>query len=336
MSRQIAIPVQDSSQVGEARRFAVATAQLAGFDETSRGKIAIVATEMANNLARYATRGELLIQTLQTGSGPVVELLSIDSGPGMADVARSLQDGYSTGGTAGNGLGAIQRLSAEFDIFSRPAEGTVILSRIPKIDTQWHRDPFSIGGVSIPVSGETVCGDAWNNSQSGDVLRLMIADGLGHGPLAEEAALAAVNAFKAQSGAEPSAVLEEANRALSGTRGAAMAVVMLDVQAAKLKYAGIGNIAGTLIRNEGNQGLISNNGIVGNRPSRRQQFEYACGSGGLLVMHSDGLRSRWTLNDYAGLCTRHPAIIAGVLYRDYRRGRDDATVVVVRFGSART
>lgn len=335
MSQQVAIPVTDSSQIGDARRSAVRTAELAGFSATDAGKVAIIATEMATNLVRHASDGELLIQIIQTGSSQIVEMLSIDSGPGMADVTRCLQDGYSTGGTAGNGLGAIRRLSSEFDIFSIAAAGTVVLSHVQESGEQVVRDPFVVGAVSKPLAGETACGDAWKCSRSGSVFKLMVADGLGHGPLAEIAASAAVQVFDSRPDVEPASFLELANRALSGTRGAAIACANLDLQTGQLKYGGIGNISGILVSDGGNQGLVSNNGIVGTQHPKRQQFAYTCPDNGLLIMHSDGIRTRWTLDDYPGLSMRHPAVIAGVLSRDYRRERDDATIVVVRFGSAR-
>ena len=192
-----AVQVIESSQVGEARRMAVRLADEAGFGETEQGKVAIIATEMANNLLRHARDGQLLVQILQTEIGKTVELLSLDSGPGIVNVERCLQDGYSTGGTSGTGLGAIKRLSLEFDIHSTLEVGTAI-----RIEG-WCRESakvnadrlFAVGAVSIPMPGETVCGDAWNSSQSQHELRLMIADGLGHGPLAEEAANAADRVF---------------------------------------------------------------------------------------------------------------------------------------------
>lgn len=336
MTRQAAIPVSDSSQIGEARRCVVQTAERAGFNETDVGKLAIIATEMATNLVRHASEGELLIQVIETSLGKSVEILSIDSGPGIAHLERCLQDGYSTAGTPGNGLGAIRRLSSVFDIFSAPSTGTVILSRVHGQESQSVREPYVVGAVCIPMAGETACGDAWTTSQSGNAFRLMVADGLGHGPLAEEAADAAVQVFNTKPDADPVSLLEFANRTLSSTRGAAIAVALLDSQSGSLKYAGIGNIAGVLITDQGHQGLISNNGIVGTQRRKGQQFEYVCAGGGLLILNSDGLRSRLTLNDYPELSTRHPAVIAGVLYRDCRRGRDDATVVVVRFRAART
>ncbi len=61
-----------------------------------------------------------------------------------------------------------------------------------------------------------------------------------------------------------------------------------------------------------------------------QEFAYPFPKGATLVMHSDGLISRWTLDAYPGLAAHDPALVAGVLYRDFQRGRDDVTVLVAR------
>lgn len=62
---------------------------------------------------------------------------------------------------------------------------------------------------------------------------------------------------------------------------------------------------------------------------RRQAFTYPWSPDAVVVLHSDGLRTRWRLDAYPGLARRHPSLIAGVLYRDFARRRDDVTVLVV-------
>src|SRR4051812_15664360 len=128
MADTIHVPVSDASQVGEARRAAARVAADAGLDERRAAEATIVTTELANNLHRYGGGGEILLRRVDDPPG--MEIISSDRGPGMADVAACLRDGYSTGGTPGNGLGAVKRLSAEFELFSAPDKGTVILSRI--------------------------------------------------------------------------------------------------------------------------------------------------------------------------------------------------------------
>jgi hypothetical protein len=72
------------------------------------------------------------------------------------------------------------------------------------------------------------------------------------------------------------------------------------------------------------------NGTVGHSMGRVQQFTYPYDKQAELIMHSDGLATRWSVEQYHGLASRHPALLAGVLFRDYSRKRDDATIIVSR------
>jgi anti-sigma regulatory factor (Ser/Thr protein kinase) len=314
--------IEDESQIGQARRDAQRLAMAYGLDATLTGRVAIAATELATNLFRHGSGGELLLQPLKAGAGEAIELIAIDRGRGMSDVERCLNDGYSTGGTSGTGLGAVRRLSCEFDIHSVPGEGTVVMSRV-------GASPASrFGAISIPLKGEIECGDGWALAQEADSTTLMVIDGLGHGSFAAIAAESAQESFAAAPSETPRAIIERAHRALSSTRGAAAAVARITGKN-KVSYAGVGNITGYLIANEKSQGLVSHNGTLGLILPRLQQFEYERSADSLLVMHSDGLSARWDLRKNVMLRARHPAVIAAVLYRDHARARDDATVVVL-------
>jgi anti-sigma regulatory factor (Ser/Thr protein kinase) len=313
--------IEEESQIGEARRDAQRLAVAYGLDDTQTGRVAIAATELATNLYRHGSGGQLLLQPIKAGDREAIELLAIDKGRGMSDVSRCLGDGYSTAGTAGTGLGAVRRLSVEFDIHSVPGEGTVVMSRIGPIAGS------RFGAISIPLQGETECGDGWALAREHDCATLMVVDGLGHGAFAAIAAECALRTFADNPAESPRGLLERAHRALGNTRGAAAAVARIATQT--VSYAGLGNISGCLVSAEKSQGLISHNGTLGLTMPRVQQFEYERAAESFLVMHSDGISARWDLHKNASLRQRHPAIIAAVLYRDHARARDDATVVVL-------
>jgi anti-sigma regulatory factor (Ser/Thr protein kinase) len=330
----VALPINDASQVGEARRRALAMAGEYGMDETRRGAVAIVVTEMATNLVRHATGGVLVLQWVRTASGEAMEIVAIDRGPGMGDVGRCLQDGYSTGGTPGTGLGAIRRMSDEFDVHSDAGKGTAVVSRI-SASPRSGKSGVHWGMVCVPATGETECGDAWRVAESQASVNFMVADGLGHGPAAAQASQAMVAVFDENATSAPAGLLETAHRALSGTRGAAGAITRLDLASGAVQFSGIGNIAASLIDSQGNgRGLFSHNGTLGVQVRKIQSFDYTWPDQGLLVMHSDGLQTRWSLGGYPGLQQRHPALIAAVLGRDFKRGHDDLTVLVARRGAA--
>lgn len=330
MQSNVVIAVTDASQVGEARRHATRLAETAGLSETLKGQAAIVATELANNLAKYGTNGRLLIQPLVCGGTPGLEILAIDSGPGMADVQQCMRDGFSTGGTPGTGLGAIRRIAAEFDLFSIRDSGTIVMARMGTKSRPGaqSKPAFRWSAISAPAPGETVCGDTWSVLERDDELHVLIADGLGHGPLAAEASQVAARVFEEGSFAGPNAFIESVHRSMSGTRGAAVAAATASASKRALRYAGVGNIAGTLQSPTESRGLFSHNGTVGHQMRKAQQLDYPWPDRGMMIMHSDGLQSRWDLGNYPGILVRHPAIVAAVLFRDFVRGRDDVTVVV--------
>jgi anti-sigma regulatory factor (Ser/Thr protein kinase) len=325
---QVLIDVVEPSQIGAARRAATRIASGLGCDEQACGAVAIAASELATNLARHSRQGQLFIQPITRPSGSCVELLAVDRGPGITDVQRSLQDGFSTAGTSGTGLGAVRRLSRTFDIYSAVDVGTVVLSRLGARETPERSAPaYEWGAVSTCAPTEQVCGDAYSVVETNGRIAVMLTDGLGHGPLAHEPASDAVESFRTASHEPPAQILDRTHRRLRGSRGAAAAVSALS--ASTLWYAGVGNIAGSITGGERNRGLTSQNGTLGLQVRRIQEFSYDWPPGGILVMHSDGLSSRWTMDRYPGLRRRHPAVIAAVLWRDCLRGKDDASVVVV-------
>lgn len=328
------ISIDEPSKVGEARRIALGLGERIGLGEERRGRLAIVATEAATNLIKHAGGGVLIVQEVEHPGMAGVELLAIDKGPGMVDVGRSMEDGYSTAGSAGNGLGAVARLSDEFDLHTQPSLGTVVLARF------WSALParsseasgLEYAAVSIPYPGEPVCGDAWAVAESSGRSLAVVVDGLGHGLHAAEAAQLALEVFRASVHRSPAEILAEAHSALRSTRGAAMAIAAIDREKQEVCYAGVGNIAGALISPGTGRvtNMVSRNGIVGHTMHKAHEFLYPWARDLLLVMNSDGLTSHWQLERYAGLMVRSPGVLAGVLYRDFARGRDDLTVLVAR------
>jgi anti-sigma regulatory factor (Ser/Thr protein kinase) len=327
-----AIAIDDSSQIGEARRSATAIATASGLTEVEAGKLAIIATEAATNISKHATRGEIILRSVVGYGMCGVDLIAIDAGPGISDVDRALGDGYSTAGTSGHGLGAMARLATGFDIYTGPGVGTVLCARIESERTKVHRQPaFELGVVRVAKHGESECGDDWGIVVSdGGRVSLVVADGLGHGASAAEASRRAV-AVAAENAAEaPAAVVAAMHAGLRPTRGAAVAVAELIPSERAVRFAGLGNISGAIAGPTDAHSFVSHNGIAGHEMRKIQEFTYQWPMDSLLVMHSDGVSARWDLGRYPGLASRHPSVVAGVLYRDYSRGRDDALVVVVR------
>ncbi|QJD67095.1 SpoIIE family protein phosphatase [Xanthomonas campestris pv. badrii] len=321
------IRVEESTQVGQVRRDAVALALACGFDQDACGRVALVATELCTNLLNHAGGGQMQLCSVAGRDGPGVELCSLDHGPGFV-LADCLPDGYSTGSTPGNGLGTVQRHATLLDAYS-DATGAVVLARVYAAQETAADLPY--GAIRLPLHSETVCGDAWQLCIDAQRTTVTVIDGLGHGPGAADAADAGARAAAVASG-EPGERLARLHAAMSGTRGGAAAVMQFDGETGRVRFAGVGNIAATLCDGDGVRGMPSHPGIVGVQFRKAQPFDFPQAAGKLLVMHSDGLQSRWNLRDHPGVLSRHPRIIAAVLARGYARGRDDACVFVMRLG----
>ena len=329
------IEVSEASQAGEARRKATQLAEELRLDETQRSEIALVTTEMATNLLKHAGRGHILFQTLGKEPNAGMRVMSIDKGPGIADVPRALSDGPLASGSLGSGLGTIRRVPDSFDLYSVPGLGTVIsaefwCSKAPSGPSA----PIQVGVVSEPIHGEEVCGDGWSVRSHPTGALLMVADGLGHGLLASEAAREAERVFSLSKESSLAGILQDVHDALRKTRGAAVALARIDVEKGILQFAGVGNIGASIVVGDLSRGLASHNGTLGQTMERVQEFTYPWAPESILVMHSDGLMSRWDLGRYPGVSTKPASVIAALLYRDFTRGRDDVTVLVAKAAPA--
>jgi len=317
------ILIEEISQVGQARRRAKQLAEELGLNSVDSGRAALVATELATNILKHAGSGELHLRVVPGRGAEGIEIIAIDRGPGF-EALRCLRDGFSTGGTKGEGLGSVSRQSQVFDVFA-DGRGSVVLSRIfPALVTD-----LRIGVNQHAMRNESACGDVWHLAINPHHLSALIIDGLGHGPDAEEAALCGAAAFSERPFDDPEALFMNMHGAMNGTRGGAGAIAQYDCLNGTLRFAGIGNIGARLLTPEGSRGMASYPGIVGAQMRKVKTFTYAEASSRLLVMYSDGLQSRWDLEDYQGLRLQHPATIAAVLYRDFCRGRDDITIMAL-------
>lgn len=327
------LTVSDPSHVGEARRTIALLGHTHDLSEELVAQSSLVASELCTNILKYARSGSLVVGLHRVADAVVgLDLIGLDKGPGIVNIGAAAADGYSTGGSLGFGLGTVRRASAVFDAFSAVGLGTAIFSRV--LDGRSGKAevaPYLIGSRSVPIRGERVCGDGWSVQPNGPGLAVTVVDGLGHGPkaaLAAQAALAVFNTAVATQG--PSRTIQLAHRALTSTRGAVMAVAVIDPVAGVLHFSGMGNIGAVLLTPTGTMRLASNDGTVGFGGRTARETSHPWLPQATLVMSSDGLSTKWTLAGYPGLLDRHPMLIAAVLHRDFTRDSDDATVVVVR------
>lgn len=317
--------VEEPSAVASCRAAAVAMAGQLSFPATRRDEVALAVTEAASNLQKHARNGALMLRAA-VDSG--IDLVTVDTGPGVRDVAAAMRDGHSTAGSLGIGLGAIRRLASFCDLYSAPGRATALVARLgPERGPAREPDPARWAGLTRPIAGEAECGDAYGAVRVGDVVTAVLCDGLGHGPLAATASKLAVDTVLAEPDAEPAALLARAHARMGHTRGGAIGIVRLSGQVAR--FAGLGNVAGWILADGTRTGLASVPGIAGHNARTIRQFEYQVPAGAAVILHSDGLSSRWDSVSLPGLADRDPLLIAAVLLAEAGVHRDDAGILVV-------
>ena len=319
------IRVEEPSAAAACRGFAKQLTGRLSFPATRAVEVALAVTEAASNLHKHARQGTLLLRICRDAEVPGIELVTIDAGPGFRDVGAALRDGHSTVGTLGIGLGAIRRLADTCDLYSVPGHGTALVARFWPAPGQ---SPACCAGLIRPISGEVECGDAFCAMQTGDRITGIMCDGLGHGPLAAIAARESIAALAEDSSAEPARLLERVHRRLGRTRGAAVAIVSVAGQTAR--FAGLGNIAAWILSGDSRTGMVSVPGIAGHQARTIRQYEYAVPARAAIVLHSDGLSSRWDVGSLPGLDARDPLVIAAALLAEAGVHRDDAGILVLK------
>lgn len=320
------VPITDASSVGEARRRGLLLADRLGFDAVRSGEFGLLITEVSRNILLHGGGGQTIMLGARNGQGAVGRILALDSGPGIADMAKAMSDGFSTGGTMGGGMGAMRRIATSIEVFSGKS-GTIVLLELGSASKQGG---LTVAGMAIPYPGERLCGDAWTYHQTSERTVVLLVDGLGHGLAAAEAAEEAVAVFSKRVDRPPGEILSYVHEGLKKTRGAVGAVAEIRPHEKTLTYAGVGNISASVVNHQSSRSLVSHSGTLGLASPKIQEFKADWRPDDIMIMHSDGLQTRWDVTAYSGLMARHPAVIGAALFRDFRRQRDDASVVVIK------
>ena len=306
-----------------------------GFTPHRAAETDIIIAELTSNLIKFAGSGELLYRNIERDGIPGLELFCMDNGPGIDNIAKMLTDGYSTANTLGHGLGTIKRLSDTFEIYSVKGRGTVQHVRIFEKSREFlaeRKKGFHCAAVVTNYPGESVCGDGFIVRQTANGFLAMTGDGLGHGQHAHEAIKSALQAFKHTRSNDPSEIIREIHAQVKRTRGLVCTIVYADRKNGVWNICGVGNIATRIYLGLENKTYTPYNGIIGhNIPRTMNNTVHPFSKDQMLVMHSDGIRTKWKLSDYPSLLKEKPALIAATLYKDNWRGTDDATVLVAKF-----
>jgi anti-sigma regulatory factor (Ser/Thr protein kinase) len=330
------IPVATASDVYMACRAAREMALAIGFDAKVSEEIGIAVSELASNLVKYARGGKLTLRPVNDGGRDGVQVESSDSGPGIADVEQAMADGFSTSGSLGCGLGAVNRLMDQFDIRSRPGVGAgthIVCTRWLRVDEpRLSPCPLEFGAATraypmLPVNGDAFVIKRWRASALVSVI-----DGLGHGQYAYRAAQIARQYVETHVDQPLDAIFRGVERACRSTRGIVMALVRFDFagDGIRFSFASVGNIEARVLGGQARQQFIIRRGIVGGNAPNPRVTEHRWEPGTVMVLHSDGIPRHWGLADFPDLTRESAAAMAQRLLRVLAKGHDDATIVVVR------
>ncbi len=304
-----------------------------GFADDASEEIALVVAELASNLVKHAGRGALTFRKVRNGDRIGLEVKAQDHGPGISDIEKSMIDGCTTSGSLGYGLGTVNRLMDEMDVQSAPGAGTQILCR------RWVRPRsdlllphvWDVGVATRARRCAAENGDAFVIKETLGVLLVGLIDGLGHGEPAKKAALAAQQYVQSHYDQPLDKIFAGASRACSATRGVVMALGRFS-SITHLSFASVGNIEA---RASGSRRVAFgvHRGILGageiHMETRVKSEEFDWSPGSVLVLHTDGLHSRWDWNDFPGMDRRPAQEIASKLLRELASEDDDATVLCV-------
>ncbi len=340
-------PVQNESALILLRSRLSAIAQRLGFPDGKRENMLLVASEMVSNQVKHA-HGRGLFQVWQQ-PGPILDILALDFGPGIACLSQAQQDGYSSVNTLGKGLGSIYRLSDESFVYTqqesaapiRRWSGTVFLSRFhpggksalqrdlvadPRTPVRNPPSGLEIGLFSRSLSDDRYNGDRIYLQKTGDSLRWLHLDGLGHGQLAQEATANLAAHLSHCDNAD--SILAAVDRQLKGTRGAVAITGELGLAGQALDILGVGDMHAHVMVGEEMHNLSFAPGVLGKEHQKPDQFHLGFGKRCLVITCTDGIRRNWDTSNFPGLFHQHPQLIAYTLGNIMGRISDDQSLCV--------
>ncbi|MFD1587533.1 ATP-binding protein [Halorientalis brevis] len=325
---------QDGDEV-LVRKAAEDVATDVGFDETGAAEVGIVAAELSTNVLKHAGTGEVTIEHVTDDDRDGVRIESLDAGPGIDDVDAAFADGASTVGTLGRGLGAVNRLMDQVTVAApgEPDYGTHVVA------DRWLRPtyeattpcPLGFGAASRPKSPGTSNGDSFIIKRWNDTALVGVIDGLGHGPKAHDAAIAAKGYVERHYDRSMESIFTGTERACRGTRGVVMALARFDWAAESVTFASVGNI-NCKVDGPADLSIVPRRGVLGSNGPDPVVTTSSWTPDSRMVLFSDGMVSHWDWAEYDALFQEPATVTARKLLAQLGKDHDDATVVVATAG----
>ncbi len=330
-------PAQNKSTLILLRSKLSAIAQRLGISDPKRENMLLVASEMVSNQIKHAD-GRGMLQLWQQ-PGPVLDILALDYGPGIANLYLAEKDGYSTTNTLGKGLGTIRRLSDEAFTYTQQEStghekkwsGAIFLSRFhvdndKSVTAREALPGFKIGLFSNSLSNNFHNGDRIYLHQAGKKLHWLHLDGLGHGQKAQAATdNLAVHLTRHD---VPDGILAAVDQQLVGTRGAVAIIGEIDLTRNTVQLLGVGDMHAHLYDREQLYNIAFAPGILGREHRSTTPFRAEFGKNCVIVTASDGIRRNLDIVNFPGLFNQPPQLIAYTLGNIMGRISDDQSIFV--------
>ncbi len=341
----LSFPVDNESDVGVCRRKSVALANEMGFSDVKTGEVAIIVTELVTNILKHGGgRGKVIICQIENSQGQrAIEIWSCDVGKGITDLSQVLKDGFSQSNSLGLGLGSIRRFSDELEVnpddkefFDQPFIDTSLQARhcirsrkwLPNKQWLGNNKNIETGAASRCKPGESLNGDAYViNYLNPTICIASVIDGLGHGKEANLASQLARQQILQRADQPIDSLMITIHNAIRGTRGVTIGVAYINTETNKLFFSGIGNIESFIMTPNGKKNLLSFGGIMGHNMRTPRVFEFPFNPGDILILHSDGITSRWKPEDLDWKSS--PQKNAEIILNQFSRPNDDATVLII-------
>ena len=330
LNAEDAIPIADDASISVARQKARAVALAQQMSVVDAERLATIASELARNQLKHATHGLIAVRAIARGEHRGVEISAADQGDGITDPTRALEGPPHATGSLGSGLAAVREHADEVDIDVRVREGTCIRARLFHGEVPRRRE---VGVYGRPYRDEPVSGDHACIFREDDRLVVGVCDGLGHGSPARSAASSAMRVFVEHQTGTPQAIIEACHRGLGPTRGVVMAVVSVaEDRAPGLELASVGNITVQLVKPHSERRFGVSSFILGSaqRGWRPHLEASAIEAGEALIVFTDGIESRASIDDDFALLREHPIVIAHQLVERFARDNDDVLVLVAK------
>ena len=306
-----------------------------GFSDIKREHMELVCNEMVTNQNKFA-EGNGLVQIWESNNPvPALDLFAFDYGKGILNVPNAIQDGYTTAGTMGKGLGAIRRLSDQSEIYSLPVEhagdsdwhGTAVWSRFYRneSDPEYFHD---LGTYTRAYLDSTFNGDLIQVCNGTSKTRWLHMDGLGHGREAAEV-VEGIGYFLDEK-TPVDGLMQRLSTQLQGTRGAVAMISEIDHASQSMTISGVGDMVAHLISKGDKKAITFSPGVLGHAHRSLETFSFPFPDQALLITASDGLRRSMTLRTFPDLWRLHPQLIALVLGQVMGRHNDDRSVFTIR------